>query len=94
MQLTQWKRKDSTVISEEKAKSALAPTLRKPTRLYLLEKMIFPEPKAESTLGSIPGKPSRLFLLTRFSRIYFVLSFEPLFGPCILKHIVPLLSTL
>ena len=91
MQLTQRKRKDSTVILEEKVDSAFCSNPRKADSGLPIGHNDFPEPKAESALGSIPGKPSRLFLLTRFSRIYFFLSFEPLFGPCILKHIVPLL---
>ena len=90
MQLTQRKHKDTTVMSEEKIELAFTLTPRKPTRLFLLDKITFTEPKAESALGSLPGKPSRLFLLSRFSIFSFVLSFEPLFGPCILIHIVPL----
>ena len=78
MQLIQRICKDSTIISEEKAELAFVPNPRKLTRLFLLEKIIFPEPKAESALGSILGKPSRLFLLTRFFNFSFVLSFESL----------------
>ena len=91
MQLTQRKRKNTTVISEEKAESAFAPTPEKPTRLYLLDKLIFPEPKAQSDLGLILEKSSWLFLLTWVFNFLFVLSFELLFGPCILIHIILLL---
>ena len=52
MQLSQRKRKDTTVRSEEKAESNFAQILWKPTRLYLLDQIIFPEPKAELALGS------------------------------------------
>ena len=77
MQLTRRKRKDTTVISEEKVESALAPAPRKSTQLYLMDKLIFPNSKVKSALGLILGKPSPLFLLTRFSNFLFVLSFEP-----------------
>ena len=89
MQLTQTKRKVTTVMSEEKGESTFALTPGKPSRLFLLVKITFPEPKAESALGSLPGKPSQLFLQTRFSNSSFVLSLEPFFEPCILIHIVP-----
>ena len=64
MQLTQRKRKNTMVRSEEKAESAFAPTPGKPTQLFLLDKINFPVPKAELVLGPKSGKPSRLFLLT------------------------------
>ena len=41
MQLTQRKRKDTTVMSEEKVESAFALTPGKPTRLFLLDKISF-----------------------------------------------------
>ena len=71
MQLTQWKRKNTTVRSEEKAELAFAPTPEKSTRLFLLDKNNFSVPKAESVLGPKSGKPSQLFLLTRFFLIFF-----------------------
>ena len=91
MQLTQRKCKDTTVRLEEKAESTFALNPGKPTRLYLLDKIIFPVPKAESALGQFLEKSSRLFLLTRFFNFPFVLSFEPLLDLVFLIHIVPLL---
>ena len=90
MQSTQRKRKDSTVISEQKAESAFAPFPRKSTRLFLLDKISFPEPKVESDLSSKPRKSSRLFLLTRFSNFLLSYPLNP-FWTLYLIHIVPLL---
>ena len=46
MQLTQRKRKDTTVRSEEKAESAFAPAPGKPTRLFLLDQKLFSVPES------------------------------------------------
>ena len=90
MQLTQRKRKNITVRSEEKAESAFAPTPGKPIRLFLLDKIIFSVPKAKSALSPFLAMPSRLFLLSGFSNLLLSYPLKP-FGPCILIHIVLLL---
>ena len=51
MQLTQRKRKNTMVRSEEKAESAFAPIPGNPTRLFLLDKISFLAPKSKSALG-------------------------------------------